>query len=148
MTSQYLGFTTQSCSQQQPGILAVDDDEDNLFLLTYVLQQLGYAVLGTTHSDEVVPLALSQRPQLILLDIILPKIDGFELLRLLKQNQQTCQIKVIATTGLAFPEDRQRLLVAGFDDYISKPYLISDLEMLIEQYVQPDFISKTPAHRV
>lgn len=135
MTSKYLGFTTQSCSQQRPWILAVDDDEDNLLLLSYVLQQLGYAVLGTTHSDEVLPLALSQQPQLILLDIILPKLDGFELLRLLKQNQQTCQIKVIATTGLAFPEDRQRLLVAGFDDYISKPYLISDLEMLIEQYV-------------
>jgi CheY-like chemotaxis protein len=137
MTSKYLGFPASCSSREEPWILAVDDDEDNLLLLTYVLQQLGYQVMGTTDSDDVVPLAISRQPQLILLDIILPKTDGFELLRLLRNNPQTCQIKVIATTGLAFPEDRKRLLTAGFDDYISKPYLISDVEILIRQYLQP-----------
>jgi two-component system cell cycle response regulator DivK len=137
MTLKYLGFQVQLSSKEQPSILAVDDDEDNLLLLTYVLQELGYSVLGTTESDDVLPLALSQQPQLILLDIILPKTDGFELLGYLRSNPQTCQIKVIATTGLAFPEDRKRLLTAGFDDYISKPYLISDIELLIGQYLQP-----------
>ncbi|MGB3532870.1 MAG: response regulator [Microcoleaceae cyanobacterium] len=141
MTSKHLRLPTRPCSQQHPGILAVDDDEDNLLLLTYVLQQLGYQALGTTDSDDVLPLAISQQPQLILLDIILPKIDGFELLYLLRQNKQTCHTTVIATTGLAFPEDRQRLLMAGFDDYISKPYLISDLEILIQQYLKPSLLS-------
>ncbi len=142
MTSKYLGFSAQLSQREQAWILAVDDDEDNLLLLTYVLQHLGYQVLTTTNSDDVLPLAISKQPQLILLDIILPKTDGFELLRLLKQNHQTCQITVIATTGLAFPEDRKRLLMAGFDDYISKPYLISDLEVLIAQYLQPCCLPK------
>ncbi|MGB3402248.1 MAG: response regulator [Microcoleaceae cyanobacterium] len=137
MTSEYLGFSAQCCSQQQPSILAVDDDEDNLFLLSYVLEQLGYRVSSTTDSDEVLPFAISQQPQIILLDIILPKQDGFELLHHLRKHHKTSHITVIATTGLAFPKDRQRLLMAGFDDYISKPYLISDLETLIEQYIEP-----------
>jgi CheY-like chemotaxis protein len=137
MTSKYLGFPAQRSSIEPPWILAVDDDEDNLLLLTYVLRELGYSVSGTTESDEVLPLAISQQPRLILLDIILPKIDGFELLRHLRNNPQTCQTTVIATTGLAFPEDRKRLLTAGFDDYISKPYLISDVEVLINKYLQP-----------
>ncbi len=140
MTSKYLGFPARLCQREQPWILAVDDDEDNLLLLTYVLQQLGYQVIGTTESDDVLPLALSYQPQLILLDIILPKTDGFEILRDLRQNQQTCQITVIATTGLAFPEDRKRLLLAGFNDYIGKPYLISDLEVLIGQYLKASLL--------
>jgi CheY-like chemotaxis protein len=137
MTSEYLGVRPQCCSQQQPTILAVDDDEDNLLLLTYVLEQLGYQVSSTVDSDEVLALAISQQPQIILLDIILPKQDGFELLHHLRKHHQTAHMTVIATTGLAFPKDRQRLLLAGFDDYISKPYLISDLEALIEQYIEP-----------
>ena len=119
----------------EPIILAVDDDEDNLVLLTEVLGPLNCLVMTATHGQTALRLAQAYQPNLILLDIMLPDLNGIEVVYRLKQNQETAKIPVIAVTALARLEDRDRLVLAGCNDYISKPYILDDLEALIRHYL-------------
>lgn len=119
----------------EPIILAVDDDEDNLVLLTEVLEPLNCLVMTATHGQTALRLAQAYQPNLILLDIMLPDLNGIQVVYRLKQNQETAEIPVIAVTALARSEDRDRLILAGCDDYISKPYILEDLEALIRHYL-------------
>ena len=119
----------------QPLVLAVDDDEDNLLLLTEVLTPLSCSVITATYGQQALNLALEQQPALILLDVMLPDISGIEIVRKLKQNPQTMTIPVIAVTALARIEDRDRLFLAGCDDYVSKPYMLDDLEAVIHYHL-------------
>lgn len=118
-------------------ILAVDDNEDNLLLLTEVLEPLNCLVMTATHGQTALLLAQGYQPDLILLDVMLPDVNGIEVVQRLKQNQETAKIPVVAVTALATEEDRDRLILAGCNNYISKPYLLEDLEALIRQYLPP-----------
>jgi len=118
-----------------PLILAVDDDQDNLLLLSEVLKSMNCTFMTATHGQTAIFLAQDCQPDLILLDVMLPDFNGMEVVQRLRQNQQTNKIPIIAITALARVEDRERLLSAGFDDYISKPYMIDDLEELIGRYL-------------
>ena len=119
----------------EPIILAVDDDEDNLVLLTEVLEPLNCLVMTATHGQTALRLAQAYQPNLILLDIMLPDLNGIEVVYRLKQNQETAKIPVIAVTALARLEDRDHLILAGCNNYISKPYILDDLEALIRHYL-------------
>jgi len=121
--------------RQPPLILAVDDDEDNLELLTEVLCPLNCEVITAKDGRATIDIAQRRQPNLILLDILLPDICGTEIARLLKQNPQTQKIPVIAVTALARVEDKESLLVAGCNAYISKPYMLDDLEATICRYL-------------
>lgn len=141
-----LNFITpliQPTIPDQSYVLAIDDDEDNLIIISYVLNAMGCRCVTTTSGEEGLLLAQTREPSLLLLDIILPGIDGFEIIRHLKRNPSTLHIPIIAVTGLAFREDKKRILEAGCDDYLSKPYLIRDLESLIGHYIyqQPSLSS-------
>lgn len=125
----------QSAIIHQPLVLAVDDDEDNLLLLTEVLTPLSCSVITATYGQQALNLAHEQQPALILLDVMLPDISGIEVVRQLKQNPQTMTIPVIAVTALARPEDRESLFLAGCNDYVSKPYMLDDLEAVIHHYL-------------
>ncbi|KJH71208.1 response regulator receiver protein [Aliterella atlantica CENA595] len=116
---------------KQSTVLAVDDNEDNLMLLTEVLKVFDCALLTATHGQMALMLAHSCHPDLILLDVMLPDINGEEVVHYLKGNPQTEDIPVIAVTALAREEDRDRLLRAGCIDYVSKPYMLEDLESRI-----------------
>lgn len=118
-------------------ILAVDDNEDNLLLLTEVLEPLNCLVMTATHGQTALFLAQGYQPDLILLDVMLPDVNGIEVVQRLKQNQETAKIPVVAVTALAREEDRDRLILAGCNNYISKPYLLEDLEAVIRQYLPP-----------
>ena len=120
---------------KKPYVLAVDDNQDNLLLIGCVLENLGYPYLSATSSQEALSLLEHYQPQLILLDIILPDIDGLQLLRHIRADHRLDQTTTIAVTGLAFGKDREHLLASGFDEYLSKPYLLSDLEDLICRYL-------------
>ena len=119
---------------RQPLVLVIDDDDDNLLLMKYALEMFNCVFLGRTDGLEALSLAQTCQPALILLDIVLPKFSGIDLLHQLKQNEQTKHIPTIAVTALARNEDRQELLAAGFDDYISKPFCLDDLEGLVRTY--------------
>jgi CheY-like chemotaxis protein len=118
-------------NSQQPLILAVEDNDDSLVLISYALESLGCGFICQTDSSATVSVAKEYQPDLIMLDILLPSLSGIEVVRYLKQDPLTCQIPVLAVTALATREDRERILRAGFNDYISKPFLIDDLERVI-----------------
>lgn len=115
----------------QPLILAVEDNDDNLVLITYTLESLGCKLICQKDSSSTVLIAKEYQPDLILMDILLPGLSGIDVVHCLKKEPLTCKIPVIAVTALASPEERERILMAGFDDYISKPYMIEDFEALI-----------------
>ena len=127
--------TDQPSGVKQPLILAVDDDEDNLLLITQVLSLSNYSFITATNGLMALRMAEERLPDLILLDVMLPDLDGAELVRSLRQNSQTVQIPVIAVTAMARQEDRDRLMAAGCNAYISKPYMVDDLEELIRCYL-------------
>jgi CheY-like chemotaxis protein len=119
----------------KPTILAADDDEDNLLLLAYALEPLGCTLLTAVDGSSALAIARSFQPDLILLDVLMPHMDGVEVVSHLRKNSTTKAISVIAVTALAIVEDRERLLRAGFNDYISKPYLLEDIEALVRRHL-------------
>lgn len=120
---------------QRPLILAVDDNEDNLGLISFTLDLFGFSFISAPDGQTTLELAQNYQPDLILLDIMLPDLDGIEVVRRLKQDSRTKSIKIIAVTALARDEDRERILDAGCEDYISKPYMVDDLEALLRRYL-------------
>lgn len=126
----------QPYSPSQPLILAVDDDEDNLLLLAYILEPTGCTLITAVDGIMALSLAQTYLPDLILLDILMPYMDGTEVLSKLRKDSRTQTIPVIAVTALAIRQQRERLLLAGFNDYISKPYMIEDVEAAVQRHLR------------
>jgi CheY-like chemotaxis protein len=129
-----LGSSTQSADQQTL-VLVVDDNEDNLLLLAFVVEQLDCQIITALDGKTALDLAQDYHPSLILLDMMLPDMDGMEVLSHLKQNPITKTIPVIAVTAMAREQDRDRILLAGCNEYVSKPYAVDELEMLLRRYL-------------
>jgi two-component system cell cycle response regulator DivK len=102
-------------------VLVVEDNADNLKLATFLLQSAGHTVLSATDAEAGLALARSQHPHLILMDIQLPGMDGLEATGLLKADDSTSRIPVVALTALAMKGDEERIRAAGCDGYIGKP---------------------------
>jgi len=122
-------------SAKAPLILAVDDDEDNLLLITYTLEPLNCSVITAVDGKTALEQARTRQPDLILLDIMLSPVDGLQIVSQLKRDPETQRIPVVAVTALAREEDKERILKAGCNDYISKPYMLEDIEALIQRYL-------------
>jgi two-component system, cell cycle response regulator DivK len=102
-------------------ILVVEDNERNLKLLRDVLEYAGYDVRTARTAEDGITLAISEPPDLVLMDLQLPGIDGMEALRRLRASPLTAGIPVVAVTAQAMKHDRERALEAGFDGYVEKP---------------------------
>ena len=102
-------------------ILLIEDHEDNRIVYRTVLQHFGYTVLEAFDGEEGVRRAREELPDLILMDISIPRIDGWEATRILKADPATARIPVIALTAHALPEDRDRATAVGCDGYLAKP---------------------------
>ncbi len=124
---------------QQPLILAVENHDDSLLLMSYTLDLLGYRSICQKESSKTVFVAKEYQPDLILLNIFLPGMSGLDVIQLLKGDSLTCHIPVVAMTVLAGSEDQKLILNAGFDDYISKPYMIEELEAIIHRLLDRKF---------
>jgi len=116
-------------------ILLVEDNEKNMKLLRDVLTAKGYLVLEATSGEEAVELTLADEPQLVLMDVQLPGIDGVEALRRVRADPRTTGVPVLALTAQAMDGDRERFLAAGFDGYLSKPVDIVELLATVAAYV-------------
>ena len=103
-------------------ILAVDDQEDNRRILRDLLTSVGYEVIEAVTGEEAVTLAEKQRPDLILMDIQLPGIDGYEATRRIKANPTLRAIPLIVVTSYALSGDDAKAMAAGADAYVSKPF--------------------------
>ena len=108
-------------------ILVVEDNERNLKLIRDVLQFAGYEIVEATSGEQGVALAQDCEPDLVLMDLQLPQMDGTEALRLLRESPRTRGVPVVAVTAFAMREDRERAFGAGFDGYLQKPISIRAL---------------------
>jgi two-component system, cell cycle response regulator DivK len=108
-------------------VLVVEDNEKNMKLFREVLVASGYRTLEATTAGEAIDMASEQTPDLVLMDIQLPDLDGVEALQRLRADARTATIPVVALTAQAMQGDRERFLAAGFDGYVSKPVNVRDL---------------------
>lgn len=118
-------------------VLLVEDNEMNRDMLSRRLSRRGYTVVIAVDGQAALDMVASTEPQLVLMDMSLPVLDGWEATRRLKADAQTCSIPVIALTAHAMAEDRERALAAGCDDFDTKPVdldrLIWKMEVLLAQ---------------
>jgi two-component system, cell cycle response regulator DivK len=108
-------------------VLVVEDNRDNMTLIVDVLESLDYEVIQAEDGEQGVSLANIEHPDLILMDLSLPKMDGWAATRIIKANDELKMIPIIALTAHAMMGDRERAIEAGCDDYMSKPI---DLKIL------------------
>ena len=116
-------------------ILIVEDDRLSMTLLSDFLNAHGFRILKTSEGLEAINLARDEQPDLILMDIRLPGISGFEVTRLLKQDDQTKAIPIIAVTAFATPGDEAKALESGCAAYITKPVNVDELLGTIEFFL-------------
>jgi two-component system cell cycle response regulator DivK len=102
-------------------LLLVEDNEDNRIIYSTVLRHVGYDVVEAYDGVEAIALARSMHPDLILMDISIPQMDGWEATRILRQDPETRSIPIIALTAHALADDRERATAVGFTAYLAKP---------------------------
>ena len=102
-------------------LLLVEDNEDNRIIYCTVLRHLGYEVIEAQDGVKAVELARSVQPDLILMDISIPRMDGWEATRILRGDPRTSDIPIIALTAHALADDRERATEVGFSSYLAKP---------------------------
>jgi two-component system cell cycle response regulator DivK len=117
-------------------VLVVEDNERNMRLFCDVLQASGYRTLEATTGESAVALAIDHGPDLVLMDIQLPDIDGVEALGRLRADERSASLPVLALTAQAMEGDRERFLAAGFDGYLSKPVNIADFVNTVKRYCE------------
>jgi two-component system, cell cycle response regulator DivK len=117
-------------------ILVIEDNEQNMYLLNFILEAHGYRVHQARNGGDGVLLASEQKPDLILLDIQLPVMDGYAVARELRKNAGLAHVPIIAVTSYAMPGDREHALAAGCTGYIEKPIDPDTFITQVKHYLQ------------
>ena len=120
----------------RPLIFVVDNDRDNLLVASFIIESMGMGFVEIQDSDRCLELVYKLLPDIVLLDIVMPKVNGLEIVGEIAKDQKLAAISTIAVTGLTKVEDKNKLIAAGFDDYLSKPYLIEELENKIYRWLK------------
>lgn len=118
-------------------ILLIEDNEQNRYLATFLLEQRGYEVVSAVTGPQGIALATQIHPELILLDIQLPGMDGHAVARALKADPQLRSIPIVAVTSYAMVGDREKCLAAGAEGYIEKPIDPATFVSAVEAYLPP-----------
>lgn len=119
-------------------VMVVEDNEKNRKLMRVVLKAKGYNVIEATTGEEALSLLKGNIPDIILMDIQLPGIDGITLVKQIKADAHTKDIPVIAVTAYAMKGDEQKILDTGCNAYVSKPINTQELPLIIEKYIKRD----------
>jgi CheY-like chemotaxis protein len=115
----------------KPKVLVVEDNMDNFELVRFLLERAGYETLFAANGIEGVEAAGREQPDLILMDLSMPELDGWRATMILKANEATRRIPVLALTAHTLPGDRKRAIDAGCDGYISKPLNVASFDKLV-----------------
>ena len=117
-------------------ILVIEDNPTNMELMTYLLTAFGHTTIAAQTGEEGVAAALRERPDLILCDLALPQLDGYGVARQLREESRLSAVPLIAVTASAMTGDRDKVIAAGFDGYISKPITPETFVAEVEGYLQ------------
>lgn len=117
-------------------VMVVEDNEKNRKLVRVVLKSKGYNVIEATTGEEALNILKNQKPNIILMDIQLPGIDGLTLIKQIKADATTKEIPIIAVTAYAMKGDEQKILDTGCEAYMSKPINTQELPLAIEKYIK------------
>lgn len=115
-------------------ILVIEDNEQNMYLMHFLLEVKGHTVIEALNGEEGIRHAQNSNPDIILLDIQLPGMDGYEIARIIRKTAGLEKIPIIAVTSYAMPGDREKVLAAGATDYIEKPIDPETFETQISRY--------------
>lgn len=118
-----------------PRILVIDDSPTILYMVTNMIAQGGHETITATNGEQALKMAINQQPDLVLLDVILPRLNGYEVCRQLKSTPQTADIPVVMITSKTKDKDRKWGMEQGADDYITKPFDADDLLDVIKRFV-------------
>jgi len=116
-------------------ILCIEDNEQNLYLVTFLLTSKGYEVLQAREGQEGIDAATRSKPDLILLDIQLPSMDGYAVARSLRTNPDLLKVPIVAVTSYAMVGDREKALNSGFSGFIEKPINPDTFLTQVEEYL-------------
>ena len=116
-------------------VMIVDDERDLVETLTYRLEASGYAVLTAHDGEEGLEKAREEKPDLILLDVMMPKMDGYHVCRLLKFDEELKDIPIIMLTARGQEQDKKTGTDSGANDYVTKPFESTDLLKKIKEYL-------------
>jgi CheY-like chemotaxis protein len=124
-------------TQKKDLVLLVDDHPDLLHVFTRQLESGGWEVIAASSGQEALERLKQAMPQVILLDMYMPGINGFELARFLKSDPDHRHIPIVAITASGLPSERERCLRAGCDDWLPKPFQLRELKRLLAHYSAP-----------
>jgi CheY-like chemotaxis protein len=116
-------------------ILVVEDNETNMYLITFILRNNGYEVLEATTGEEGVELAIKEKPDLVVMDLQLPGIDGLETTKRIRESEADGEVPIVALSSHAMTGDKERALNAGCTGYIEKPINPETFMGDIEKYL-------------
>jgi two-component system, sensor histidine kinase and response regulator len=116
-------------------IVVADDNEANRELVAVILQRQGYEVLEANNGREALELVQQRQPDLVLLDIHMPEMDGYEALHVIRESQRGRNVPIVALTASAMAGDAEEALAQGFDAYLAKPYEISAVIVLVKNLI-------------
>jgi len=119
-----------------PKILIVEDNEKNRRMMRDILTYHGYEIIEAENGEEAIKMAKEVNPELILMDMQMPVMDGFAATSILKNDPETRRIKIIAVTSFAMVGDKEKILQAGADDYISKPLNTRELPERVRKILE------------
>ncbi|MBI5075917.1 MAG: response regulator [Nitrospirae bacterium] len=114
-------------------VLVVEDNEKNRRLLRDVLQFHGFEVIEAVNGEEGITMARTEKPDIILMDMQMPVMDGFTAIRTLKNDPDLRQIKIVSVTSFAMAGDREKILAAGADGYVAKPIDTRELPAMLKE---------------
>lgn len=117
-------------------ILVVEDNPDNMYVIDHLLTRKGYEVQQATRGEEAFDLIRQHRPALVLMDMQMPGMDGYAVVRALRQQPELADLPVIAVTASSMPGDREETLKAGCTDYMAKPINPRELLRMVEHYLE------------
>jgi CheY-like chemotaxis protein len=117
-------------------ILVVEDNEKNMYLMDFILTKSGYQVIKAETGEKAVELALKEKPNLVLMDIQLPGIDGLEATKRIRESKADGKIPIVAITSYAMTGDKEKVLAAGCNGYIEKPIDPETFLTEIQKYIK------------
>jgi CheY-like chemotaxis protein len=126
-------------------ILIVEDNRHDRSLVAFLLGAFGHATIVSANGMDAIERAREMAPDLVLMDILMPEMDGYEAMRQLRRQPSLGKTPIIALTAIADPDERQRALDAGFDGYMTKPIIVTDFASQVDRWIPADRQSVPPS---